>query len=100
MGGMVLAKEGGPDMAWVSEIYPEMFELVKALDDLATFDRRCDELAPKLKKAGCTPKGFAEFRTTALASMRSLLPHIWDNRYEAAWVWFWKRASSRITPLL
>jgi len=91
-----MAGPDGPDMTWVSEVFPVFGKLVLHVEDSKAFKDECEKLADKISNQGVTVGGTTLFRNVMFASLRSLLPRDWSAQHEVAWGWFWERVSRQL----
>lgn len=104
---MVLAAAAGkapptdPAKHYSSVMFPGLTSLVEGLKDSTKMEQTCTKLGSQLKEMGASPDEITvEFKTTMLASLRSLLPKDWTPQHEVAWAWFHDSFSKKIAAQL
>merc|ERR1711957_512635 len=85
------------NMEWVQEIVPVFGSFVESVDRPAQLRILCDDISPKINATGVTMDGLDFFKDVMCASLRSLLPSVWDIKHEVAWKWFWEKLSRNFT---
>eukprot|EP00929_Paragymnodinium_shiwhaense_P006374 TRINITY_DN10967_c0_g1_i1.p1 TRINITY_DN10967_c0_g1~~TRINITY_DN10967_c0_g1_i1.p1 ORF type:complete len:1407 (+),score=393.64 TRINITY_DN10967_c0_g1_i1:182-4402(+) len=75
--------------AWMREVVNSFDAIVRNVRNSARFQEECQVLALRISK---TTKGnikLSEYKTCMLATLRALLPKIWEPSFELAWSWLW-----------
>merc|ERR1712048_813729 len=76
------------------EAIPAFETLVLSVDDSTAFKTESINFYQKTCAASASPEAMDFFRSTMLASLRSLLPVVWTLQHELAWTWFWESSKA------
>lgn len=90
---MVMNKEA----SWMEEVLDVFDAMVRNVGVTGRLNQECSILAIKLaRRWSHTNIVLANFKPCMLASLRSLLPRIWDSNYEVAWNWLWDQVERQL----
>jgi len=86
---------------WLYEILACWDTIVSNMVNSARLQQECDMLAVRISK--CQAKhnptqvvNLAEYKSCMLASLRGVLPKVWDSNYEVAWNWLWDNVERKL----
>lgn len=77
---------------WMDEVLSVFDELILSVSNSSRLSDECNVLALRITKytENSTQKvNLSEYKQCMLASLRSLLPKVWDSAHEVAWNWLW-----------
>jgi hemoglobin-like flavoprotein len=75
--------------AWMNEVVSSFDAIVVNVSNSARFQEECAVLALRISKCCKGAVNLPEYKSCMLASLRSLLPKIWEPAFEVAWAWLW-----------
>jgi len=96
------AKMTGANESWIRVLLNSFEDLVVSVvnRDDGRLGKQAGILAIRIHKETTGRVSLKEFRVCMLASLRSMLPKIWNIPSENAWDRFWHQVESKLTPCL
>eukprot|EP00927_Polykrikos_kofoidii_P071337 TRINITY_DN6760_c0_g1_i3.p1 TRINITY_DN6760_c0_g1~~TRINITY_DN6760_c0_g1_i3.p1 ORF type:complete len:1429 (-),score=274.05 TRINITY_DN6760_c0_g1_i3:316-4602(-) len=85
---------------WMAEILRSFDTVVRNVANPARLQDECDVLALRISKQTKEPIKLSEFKSCMLASMRGLLPKLWEPAFEVAWAWLWDNVERLLSKSL
>jgi len=101
-----LAMKGLQKRRWLLEVMACWDKIVVNVANSSRLQQECEILALRITKcqqqdgSSSSAVKLDDYKTCMLASLRSVLPKVWDSDYEVAWNWLWANVERKLLDLL